>query len=367
MDSMYSGPFQRKLPEKPGMKKLKVEFNGERIAGFYLVLDARSPEEKDSDMASGKLKGDVFVFLHGHGQRPTDLYKFTSRLAIGSRSGIVIVPVCDTPYGDDKNWIGDRGKDVILMEMARYVLYGMGIDVYGYEPMVDMEIVVDSKEMGKNAYVEGVYAKAGITAVGWSHGGVLARRLAHAYPASIKSIAQMCPAGYGTWTTTGLLLKFFREALFISGLMLEGYTTDVLGSALGITRGVVGDIVRAIPSGIMQRRPYKILRPWVDISDAAVLLDDSNMELKGVESIVVIFGADDSLINASKQVGIKDLMNPKEEEVRAFWERFYPEELSRGVKLSLKILPGNHLGPATHTDVYLDAVLRGTGDMVEKS
>ncbi len=365
MKNLHSGDFHRVLSQKPWMRRLKVEFNQERLSGFYIVIDARTEEEKEADIEAGHLKGDVFLFLHGHGQRPTDLYKFTSRLAMRSSSGIVVVPVCDTPCGSDDRWIGDKGKDVILMEMTRYILYGMGIDVDGYEPIVDMQVVIDSTEMGKALDMPGSYAKAGLTAVGWSHGGALARRLAHSYPASIKSMAQMCPAGYGTWDAKGLLLKFSREALFISRLMFKGYTSDVLGSALGITRGVFGDFARAILPGIKESRPSKMLRPWIDISDAAVLLDDSNMDLKGVENIVVIFGAEDSLINVSKQAGIKDPMNPREEEIKAFWERFYPKELSRGVNLTLRILPGNHLGPATHADIYLDAVLEGTGDTRE--
>ena len=55
--------FKRYLSSKPEMKKIKATFNGETITGNYVLLDARSPEEKAADKADGSLKGPVLVFF----------------------------------------------------------------------------------------------------------------------------------------------------------------------------------------------------------------------------------------------------------------------------------------------------------------
>jgi hypothetical protein len=64
-----------------------------------------------------------------------------------SRSGIVIVPVCDTPYGKDKDWRGDRGKDVVLMAIVRHVLQKEGIVIDGYKPLTDMTVAIEGEEI----------------------------------------------------------------------------------------------------------------------------------------------------------------------------------------------------------------------------
>jgi hypothetical protein len=75
-----------------------------------------------------------------------DAYKFSSKLALQSRSGIVVIRVCDTPYGTDKTWRGNRGKDVILMEMIRGLLATKGISIDGYHPLTDMPVVLKGIE-----------------------------------------------------------------------------------------------------------------------------------------------------------------------------------------------------------------------------
>jgi len=348
----------RAILKKPHTKRLKITFNGETISAYYCVLDARTSGQKALDKERGSPEGDVFVFFQGHAQRPTDLYKFTSMLAMKSLSGIVIVPVCDTPYGDDIKWCGDRAKDVMLMEAVRYILHGMGIVIDGYRPITGMDVFVDGTDMkGLLPGKDDIHTK--LIALGWSHGGILARRFAHAYPGAVTSLAQMCPAGYEHWGTARLLLRFNWECLRISALVFRGHAKDVLGAGFGITRGIVGDFLRSIPSAFVHLQPSKLLRAGRDIKECTLYLDDSNADLPGIENVLVIFGADDTCMDVRKQARIKDVNAPKDEEIKAFWKKFYPEELSRGAGLCLRILPGTHLGPGTHTELYLDAVLDG--------
>ena len=357
--SLIGGPMllfgaERVIPDRPGMKSLKVRFNGETIKAFYTVIDA-------ADEKSGWLAGDVVVFFQGHGQRPTDAYKFTSKLALKSKSGIVIVPVCDTPYGKDKNWRGDRGKDVILMEMVRYLLYDKDIHVDGYRPISDMPIHINGKDMRKEMPMEGIRAK--ILAVGWSHGGILARRFVHAYPDAALGLAQVCPAGYAKRGTVKLLLSFGRGSIHISTLSFKGHARDVFKASCGITRGVVGDFLRSIPSAAIHLQPSKLCRPFRDIKDCTLYCDDTNLPVPGIDNLVVIFGDRDSCMDVRKQAGISDPHEPPEAEVERFWSRFYPSAVSNGATLTFKVLPGMHLAPVIHSDIYASTVLEGLNQL----
>ncbi|HRR61253.1 MAG TPA: hypothetical protein P5547_09975, partial [Spirochaetota bacterium] len=88
---------QRQVDKKPVVHTVTIEFNGETIKGFYCFIDARSNEEKSSNVENKALHGSVILFLQGHAQRADDAYKFTSQMALTSKSGVVIVVVCDTP------------------------------------------------------------------------------------------------------------------------------------------------------------------------------------------------------------------------------------------------------------------------------
>ncbi|MEA3223294.1 MAG: alpha/beta hydrolase [Thermodesulfobacteriota bacterium] len=343
--------------DKPKMKSLNVGFNGETIKSFYTVIDARSPRQRAADKKRGHLAGDVVVFFQGHGQRPTDAYKFTSKLALKSKSGIVIIPVSDTPYGKDKNWRGDRGKDVILMEVVRYLLYEKGIYVDGYRPVSDMPAYVNDKDMLKNMSHEGIHTR--LSAVGWSHGGILARRFAHTYPEATIGLAHVCPAGYAQRGVLRLVLGFGWESIHTSTLSLKGYAGDVFKAGWGITRGVTGDFIRAVPSAAIHLQPSKLCRPFRDIKDCTLYCDDTNLPVPDIDNLVVIFGDRDSCMDVRKQAGISDPHEPSEAEVERFWSRFYPSAVSNRARLTFKVLPGMHLAPVIYSDIYSSAVLEG--------
>jgi len=351
----------RFVPNKPGMKSLKVRFNGETIKSFYTVIDARSPKQRAADKKRGHLAGDVVVFFQGHGQRPTDAYKFTSKVALKSKSGIVIIPVSDTPYGEDKDWRGDRGKDVILMEVVRHLLSEKGICIDGYRPVSDMPVYVNDKDMLKSMPPEGIHTR--LLAVGWSHGGILARRFAHAYPDATPCLAHVCPAGYAQRGALRLVLGFGCESIHTSTLSLKGYAGDVFKAGWGITRGVTGDFIRAVPSAAIHLQPSKLCRPFRDIKECTLYCDDTNLPVHDIDNLVVIFGDRDSCMDVRKQAGISDPHEPSEVEVERFWSGFYPSAVSNRARLTFKVLPGMHLAPVIYSDIYSSAVLEGLGQL----
>ncbi len=127
---MYGIVFaQRLIPAKPIVHNVDLEFNGEHLKGFYALIDVRTDEEKKRHLDKQEIDNSVIVFFHGHAQRPDDAYKFTSQLALDSKSGIVVIPVCDTPFGKDPSLRGDNGKMIILGAIVRYALHFCNISV----------------------------------------------------------------------------------------------------------------------------------------------------------------------------------------------------------------------------------------------
>ena len=92
---------ERIIPEKPDVNELIVKFQGDYLKAYYLFLDIRTPFEKKRDLKNGKLNGSVLLYLQAHSLRADTAYDLVSRLALRSKSGIVVVPVCDTPFGKD--------------------------------------------------------------------------------------------------------------------------------------------------------------------------------------------------------------------------------------------------------------------------
>ncbi|MEA2102917.1 MAG: hypothetical protein U9P80_10170 [Thermodesulfobacteriota bacterium] len=349
---------ERAVPDKPDTIRIKITFNNETIHGLYNVIDVRTDVEKTHDQNEGRLKGEALVFFTGHAQRPADAYKFANRLAMLSRSGVVIVPVCDTPYGKNKAWRGDRGKDVILMEMVRYILAAKDIAVRDYTPLTAMDVIIRGKiKVSGNPFCQSI--ETGLSAVGWSHGCILSRRFAHAYPDTVTGMAQMCPAGYEHWGSPRMLTNFAWESLGISTLGFRGHFMDVVVAGWGITKGITGDFCRSIPLAIVHLQPSKMCRTCRDISECTRYCDDTILPINKIDNIIVIFGQDDSCMDAGEQAAINDIKEPTPTEIKAFWERFYPSALVSNAGLTFRILPGSHLAPITHNELYARTVLEG--------
>ncbi len=347
--------YERVLPPKAEVKKMEVTFNSETINAYYLMIDYRIKEEKEADKARGELGGEAIVFFQGHGQRPKDGYNFTELLGVQSRSGIVVVPVCDTPYGKDPLWRGDRGKMVVLMAMVRYLFNESGVSIDGYKPLTDMEIKINGKPVAINPG----NIKTKVCAVGWSHGGMLAREFACNYPDAVTGLSTVCSAGYKKWgCTCHLLARFSWEGLHIGTLTFSKYASDALGAGWGLTCGVTGDAARSVSDSISSCQPSKLGRSCRDMEDCAGYLDDTNAAVPGVKNIVVIFGRSDTCMDP-KDYGIKDPDNPSAGDVEKFWKTYYPANVASGSKLTFKILPGMHVGPVTFSDQYAEAVLEG--------
>lgn len=348
---------ERHIPSKPGMKNFKATFNNETIKVHYLILDARSPEEKAADKARGSLKGPAMVFFQGHGQRPKDSYEFTKLLALKSLSGICIVPTCDTPYGDDPAWRGDRGKMVILMETVRMLLDECGVSVEGFSPITGMPLLINGQAFAPKP--DNIAGK--ICTIGWSHGGILAREFASNYPGAVTGLATVCAAGYKKWKNSGhLLVRFALEAANSGVHTITGKSPSAIGSAWGLTCGLTGDLSRSVTSGILSGKPSKLARTYKDIRDCARLLDESNAPVGGLKNIAVIFARNDTCI-AAGDYGIENLDNPSDSDIESFWKRYYPSNPADQTILAFRILPGTHTAPATHSRLYAETVLSALG------
>lgn len=364
MAAMPAPAGERSLTPRPDTQALKLGFNGEVLRAWYLLLDARSAAEREGDRKAGRLKGPVIVFFQGHAQRPSDAYSFTSKLALGCRSGIVVVPVSDTPYGEDGRWRGDRGKEAVLMEVVRYALEVRDISVTGCSPLGAGEVgapVIEEDQFPDNG---GDPIPAALAAVGWSHGGILARRFAHAHPGSVVSLGQVCPAGFERRGPLALTGRFLLESMRIS-TRGTGHARDKLRSAWGFTRGFVGDFARSVSDAAVHVHPAKLFRTGRDIGDCSVYCDSSGFGVAHVKRVTVIFGADDSCMSPERILAVDHARDLPDEAVLRFWERYYPDALRAGAYLSLEVLPGTHLAPVTHSDLYAHTLLEHLGEKPE--
>ncbi|MEW6077854.1 MAG: hypothetical protein AB1724_08585 [Thermodesulfobacteriota bacterium] len=350
----------RYIPSKPDMKKFKATFNNETITVNYVCLDARSPEEKAADRARGSLKGPAMVFFQGHDQRPKDSYEFTRTLALNSLSGICIVPTCDTPFGDDPGWRGDRGKMVILMETIRRLLDEGGVSVEGFSPIAAMPALINGHAVVPKP--DNISGK--LCSIGWSHGGILAREFASNYPGAVIGLATVCAAGYKKWKNPGhLLVRFTLEAINSGVQTLTGKSPSAIGSAWGLSCGLAGDLSRSVADSVLSGKPSKLARIYKDISDCARLIDESNAPVGGLKNIAVIFARDDTCI-AVDEYGIGNLDHPSDIEIESFWQRYYPSNTADKTTLAFRILPGTHTAPATHGRLYAETVLSALGQGV---
>lgn len=350
---------RRSVPSSPASRRMRVTFNGETLSAWCLVIDARSADEKREDLERGALKGSTAVFFQGHAQRPTDAYPFTSALAVLSLSGITAVPVCDTPYGTDPAWRGDNGKTVALMEVVRAALKPLGIRVQGCPPPAAGPVLVDAMPVD-----DGTCSLAsGIMAMGWSHGGILARRFAHAYPKCVSALGQVCPAGYERLTPLGLTGRFAAEALRISKITAGSHSLDALRSALGFTRGLTGDVARSLLSAASSRFPARGVRALLDIRDCSLLCDSTNFGVPGLTRVAVAFGRDDTCMSPKRILGTDDPAGLTPEVAERFREAYFAD-LPGDASLRVHILPGTHLGPVTHSRDYARTILESLGELV---
>lgn len=351
----------RDIPEQPAVTEFTVRFNGDSLKGFCLVLDFRTGDERASDLENRKIAGDLIVFIHGHSQRADDGYPLTSKLAAMSKSGIVIIPICDTPFGKDSSWRGDRGKEVILMEIVRHQLAQMNIAVKNHIAITDMPVTINGQAV-KNPPQDSIQAE--LAMVGWSHGALLSRRLAHAYPGCVTTLVQMAPAGFTRWGgeyCTGpacLNANFGYESACISLGVFRGEFTHIADSGCGMARGLLGDAGRSCSSCISGNFSFfKLFRTHKDVMDCSLYADDTLFPLPGIKNITVIFAASDRLFKYDDHAGIKDPAEVTIGESERFFEKYYPSSVKAGAKCTLTVLPGNHIGPIVHSDRYAETAL----------
>lgn len=346
--------------------KFDITFNGEKIQGLGLFIDTRSEEQKAKNIRNGYLDGDVIIYLHGHGQQPKYGIEMTTLLAKKSRSGIVFIPHVYTPYGCERKWRGDKGKLVLLMALSRYCLGKKGLCVPGSDDPCDLPISIREKDAKLNVSLSTSPIDCKLTLVGWSHGGLLARRFANAHPSSVNNLAQMTPAGYESWgrrpwAGVNLITHFMIEVGLISLMVFKGHIKYPLIAGVAIVRGTLADSVYAFASYITSRSnlPLKLARAYIDIEQCSHVATDHNLPVTGLDNIVVLFGEHDTVFEARNALSGVDIESNGEIS-KLLFEKYYPSAIEGGANCSFKILPGNHIGPLVHAEQYVEEVLLGT-------
>ncbi|KPA15690.1 conserved hypothetical protein, secreted [Candidatus Magnetomorum sp. HK-1] len=363
---------KRIIPQKPDIQKWSVRFNQETLTSYAVIYDARTPDEKQQNLIQRKLSGNVIFLVHGQQQRPRVGFEFVSKLALNSKSGIVVVPVVDTPYGKDPEWRGDRGKFVILMELVRTLLEPKGIRLGFYKKLTEMPVLINSQQTNERGVDSYLPISAQVTIMGWSHGGLLARRIASAYPHTIKGLAQITPAGFFTWgktrldKTSCLLSYFLMECLNIGSGIFKGQFFKVIEATIGLTSGTIGDSFRS-PATCLSGHFHllKPFRPMKDMQDCTVLADDSNAPVENLDHIVVMFGASDWVFHPTNANLPGEASQITDKDRETFWKTFYPEIDSLQTQRAVTILPGNHIGPLAYPDKYMLTALKGTDQLLQ--
>ncbi|WP_250658554.1 hypothetical protein [Alkalimarinus coralli] len=360
----YLNGSKRSLGE---FSKFDISFNGENIQGLGLFIDTRSDEQKARNRRNGRLDGDVIIFLHGHGQQPKYGIEMTTQLAEKSRSGIVFIPHVYTPYGCVRKWRGDKGKLVLLMALCRYCLAKKGLQIPESDNPCELPISINERGTGSNEATPAQKIDCKLTVVGWSHGGLLARRFANANPSCVNNLAQMTPAGYESWgrrpwAGVNLFTNFMIEVGLISLMVFKGQFKYPLIAGVAIVRGTLSDSLYAFVSYVKSKSnlPLKLARAYIDIEQCSHVATDVNVPVSGLDNIVVLFGQNDSVFEARNALSGVDLKSGQEFSNRLF-EKFYPSAVKNGSNCSFKVLPGNHIGPLVHAEQYIEEVLKGTG------
>ncbi|MCP4133418.1 MAG: hypothetical protein GY754_20790 [bacterium] len=362
----------RTTPESMKLNVITIRFNDDYLKGCYLLIDSRTPEEKKRNLAEGKLDGPVILFLHGHCQRADDHYSFTSTMAKRSKSGIVMIPVSATPMGRDEKLRGDNGKEIILMEITRQVLAKNGMRIEGYKPLTDLPVTIEEKKKRKKKSDIETGSENPIpvnfAVVGWSHGGVLARRIANKYPETTVAMAQTQPAGYEDWNGfLGISTGFNWECTRIGFHgATRGHPKQVVEAGCGVAKGTFGDLYGSCSSCLFGNfsllKPFRFARDGGDCGDYQ---DDNNYPVAHLKHITVIFGEEDSLFEY-KNTGLKRSNKKITKETQAaFVKKYYPGAAKNGAQFSLKVLPGNHIGLFVHPDKYIPGILGGIGQLKE--
>jgi hypothetical protein len=360
--------MNRKIPQKPDIRKWQIQFNQEKISSYAVVYDVRTPEEKRQHLTQGRVNGNVILLIHGQQQRPLIAYEFVSKLALNSKSGIVVVPVVDTPYGKDPYWRGDLGKTVILMEMTRHLLAPDGIRLEGYSKITEMPVMIDNQESKESNTDHYLPITSKLTIMGWSHGGLLSRRIASAYPGTIIGLAQITPAGYIHWgftrvdKTSCLLTYFFVECGNIAKGIFTGEFFKVIEAAWGLSSGTFGDALRS-PSTCLTSHFHilKPFRPIRDMRDCTVLADHTVAPVSHLKHIVVMFGASDFVFHPTNACLPGDAFEITDEHRNMFWKKYFKSTDPNHTRRTVTILPGNHIGPMAYPDIYMRTALIETG------
>lgn len=352
------------------IRRVRFHFNGEPIDGSYLLLDHRSEIQKRANEKDRRLDGLVTVFLHGHAQRQSDGRIFTEALAERSKSRIIVIPVVFTPFGRDKRWRGDAGKVVLLMELTRIALQNERICVDRFQPIEEAPEVERSAPL-MNPEKSSELIPAELMAVGWSHGGILARRFASSYPESVRKLALVTPAGHHNWGgtisgTVRLLIAFTAESIRIGLGVFKGDAQDVLAAGWGVLKGIIGDGVGSVVSFLLgNKHPAKLFRATFDAYQTTTYLTSSNAPVGHLTHLVICFAESDTAFPLASAIDLPLDGRVTAEVSERFFRKLYARAGESETRRSLHHLPSNHLAPILAWETYAETVLHETEERRE--
>jgi hypothetical protein len=163
-----------------------------------------------------------------------------------------------------------------------------------------------------------------------------------------------------------MFTTFMTESACLSFGVFRGEGKYIADAGIDGTKGLLGDSFRSCSSCMWgSSHTFNPVRLYDDGINVGVYLDDNNAPVPGCRNVVVIFGRTD-WFSSYKKVNLKNPENISEQEKEAFWTKFYPGNVKNGSKLTLKVLPGNHIGFSVHHKLYSEEILRGLGQYREK-
>jgi pimeloyl-ACP methyl ester carboxylesterase len=260
------------------------------------------------------------------------------------------------------------------MEITRHVLAGNNLFLDSYRPITSLNVDIREHGIDNNRSTPAhPRIPVKLMAVGWSHGGILSRRLASRYPGLITDLVHITPAGYEHWggngcTRTGCLTSAFNwEAMRIGTGIFRGEGRYIFDAGWGVAKGMSGDTARSCGSCVFGNfHPLMPLRSLRDTSDCARYIDDATFPVPHLRNIVVLFGRNDSLFEY-RNAGISKPDNPDIPEKNGFWFNYYRSAYEKGSKLTVKVLPGNHIAPLVHSGRYVTEALLNTDQLRDTS
>ncbi len=111
--------------------------------------------------------------------------------------------------------------------------------------------------------------------------------------------------------------------------------------------------------------PAKVLRTFRDVKECSLYCDGLNLGMESPDRVTVIFARDDSCMSPQRILGTERQDDLPEEALKRFRSTYFSDVLNGSTVIELEVLPGTHLAPVTHNELYATGLLRGLGLLVD--